>query len=64
MWEDLEFDPERIPMFKLIFHSLQILFGFVSWALGIAVFRADGSRVVGNNGWTFGVVWKTHHYPF
>lgn len=55
MWEDLEFDPERIPMFKLIFHSLQILFGFVSWALGIAVFRADGSRVVGNNGWTFGV---------
>ncbi|KAK3299408.1 uncharacterized protein B0H64DRAFT_388395 [Chaetomium fimeti] len=55
MWEDLEFDPERIPMFKLIFHSVQILFGFVSWALGIAVFRAEGSRIVGNNGWTFGV---------
>ncbi|KAK4041661.1 hypothetical protein C8A01DRAFT_14640 [Parachaetomium inaequale] len=55
MWEDLEFDPERIPTFKLVFHSLQILFGFVSWALGIAVFRADGSKVVGNNGWTFAV---------
>ncbi|KAH6845576.1 hypothetical protein B0I37DRAFT_188668 [Chaetomium sp. MPI-CAGE-AT-0009] len=55
MWEDLEFDPERTPMFKLIFHSLQIVFAFVSWALGIAVFRADGSRIVGNNGWTFGV---------
>lgn len=57
MWEDLELDPERIPTFKLVFHSLQILFGFVSWCLEIAVFRAENSRIVGNNGWTFGVVW-------
>ncbi|KAL2145495.1 hypothetical protein VTI28DRAFT_7131 [Corynascus sepedonium] len=55
MWEDLELDPERIPTFKLVFHSLQILFGFVSWCLEIAVFRAENSRIVGNNGWTFGV---------
>jgi len=55
MWEDLEFDPEGIPTFKLVFHSLQVLCGFISWALEIAVFRADGSKVVGNNGWTFGV---------
>ncbi|KAK4242277.1 hypothetical protein C8A03DRAFT_40398 [Achaetomium macrosporum] len=55
MWEDLELDPERIPTFKLVFHSLQILFGFVSWALEIAVFRADKSKIVGNNGWTFAV---------
>jgi hypothetical protein len=56
MWEDLELDPERIPMFKLVFHSAQILFAFVSWCLGIAVFRNDEARIVGNNGWTFGVV--------
>ncbi|KAK4143724.1 uncharacterized protein C8A04DRAFT_37148 [Dichotomopilus funicola] len=55
MWEDLEFDAEKIPTYKLIFHGLQILFGFVSWALAIAVFRDDKSRIVGNNGWTFGV---------
>jgi hypothetical protein len=56
MFENLELDPEHIPTFKLVFHSLQILFGFVSWALEIAVFRADKSKIVGNNGWTFGVV--------
>lgn len=56
MWEELELDPERIPTFKLVFHSAQILFGFVTWCLEIAVFRADGSSIVGNNGWTFAVV--------
>ncbi|KAK3904402.1 hypothetical protein C8A05DRAFT_42508 [Staphylotrichum tortipilum] len=54
MWEDLEMDPERIPIFKLVFHSLQILLGFVSWCLNIAVFRADEAKIAGN-GWTFGV---------
>lgn len=65
MWEDLELDPERIPLFKLVFHSLQILFAFVLWCLEIAVFRAEGSKIVGNNGWTFAAVWAsprvTHH---
>ncbi|KAL2136914.1 hypothetical protein VTI74DRAFT_75 [Chaetomium olivicolor] len=55
MWEDLELDPERIPTFKLVFHSLQIVFGFVVWCLEIAVFRADQAKIVGNNGWTFAV---------
>ncbi|KAJ4306479.1 hypothetical protein N0V88_001282 [Collariella sp. IMI 366227] len=55
MWEDLELDPERIPTFKLVFHSLQIVFGFVSWCLEIAVFRADKAKITGNNGWTFAV---------
>lgn len=55
MWEDLELDPERIPTFKLVFHSLQIVLGFVSWCLEIAVFRADKAKITGNNGWTFGV---------
>ncbi|KAK4127398.1 hypothetical protein N657DRAFT_641383 [Parathielavia appendiculata] len=56
MWEDLELDPERIPTFKLIFHSLQILFAFILWCIEIAVFRDSKSKIVGNNGWTFGVV--------
>ncbi|KAK4104739.1 hypothetical protein N658DRAFT_442440 [Parathielavia hyrcaniae] len=56
MWDDFELDPERIPTFKLIFHGLQILFAFIAWCLEIAVFRDDKSKIVGNNGWTFGVV--------
>lgn len=55
MWEDIEMDPERIPMLKLVFHSLQIVLGFVTWCLNIAVFRADKAKIAGN-GWTFGVV--------
>jgi hypothetical protein len=56
MWEDLEISPEGIPTFKLAFHSAQILFAFIAWCLEIAVFRDDKSKIVGNNGWTFGVV--------
>lgn len=56
MWEDIEFDPEKIPAFKLGFHIAQIIFAFVLWCLEIAVFRNDGARIVGNNGWTFAVV--------
>ncbi|KXX78468.1 hypothetical protein MMYC01_205593 [Madurella mycetomatis] len=56
MWEDIEFDPEQIPAFKLGFHIAQIIFAFVLWCLEIAVFRNDEARIVGNNGWTFAVV--------
>ncbi len=56
MWEDFEFDPERIPLFKLIFHCAQIGFAFICWILEIVVFRADGAAINGNNGWTFAVV--------
>ena len=56
MWEEIEFDPERIPLFKLIGHGLQIVFVFVLWCLEITVFRADGAAINGNNGWTFAVV--------
>lgn len=61
MWENLELDPERIPLFKLIFHVLQIAFAFVLWCLEIAVFKNSSAKIVGKNGWTFGVVclyWK------
>lgn len=56
MWEDLEIDPENIPTFKLVFHSLQIVCGFIGWCLEIAVFRDKDSKIVGNNGWAFAVV--------
>ncbi|KAK1760670.1 hypothetical protein QBC47DRAFT_11793 [Echria macrotheca] len=55
MWEDMEFDPEKIPTFKLAAHSAQIVCAFVLWCLEIAVFRADGSVINGNVGWTFAV---------
>ncbi|GAB1314266.1 Chaperone-binding protein [Madurella fahalii] len=55
MWEDIEFDPEQIPAFKLGFHIAQIVFAFVLWCLEIAVFRNNEARIVGNNGWTFAV---------
>ena len=56
MWEEIEFDPEKIPLFKLLAHGLQIIFVFVAWCLEITVFRAEGAAVNGNNGWTFAVV--------
>ncbi|KAL2119224.1 hypothetical protein VTJ04DRAFT_6184 [Mycothermus thermophilus] len=59
MWEDLEIDPENIPTFKLVFHSLQIVCGFIGWCLEIAVFRDKDSKIVGNNGWAFAVFFLT-----
>ncbi len=52
----IELDPDRVPLFKLILHSLQIVIGFVFWVLEIAVFTGKDAKVVGNNGWAFGVV--------
>jgi len=59
MFENLELDPERIPLFKLIFHILQIVFAFVLWCLEIAVFKNSSAKIVGKNGWTFGVFFLT-----
>lgn len=52
----VEFDPDRVPTIKLGLHIAQIVIGFTLWVLEIAVFTAKGSKVVGNNGWTFAVV--------
>ncbi|KAK5993630.1 hypothetical protein PT974_07065 [Cladobotryum mycophilum] len=48
-------DPQIIPGVKLGLHSFQIIFSFVLWCLEIAVFRGDDAKIVGLNGWTFGV---------
>lgn len=55
-FEQMDSHAESIPIAKLVLHVLQMVLGFIAWALGIAVFRADGAEVNANNGWTFGVV--------
>ena len=52
----MEIDPDRVPLFKLILHLVQIAVAFVVWVLEITVFTGKDAKVVGNNGWTFGVV--------
>lgn len=52
----LEWDPDYVPGVKLGLHTAQIVLSFVLWCLEIAVFRADDAEIVGQNGWTFGVV--------
>lgn len=56
MFDDLQINPDRIPLYKLILHVAQIGFSFVAWILAIVVFRAKNSSVSGPNGWAFGVV--------
>ncbi|KAM3510690.1 hypothetical protein MY11210_005671 [Beauveria gryllotalpidicola] len=50
----IEFDPDHVPPIKLGLHIAQIVLAFVLWVLEIVVFTGKGSKVVGNNGWTFG----------
>jgi len=56
MWEALEVNAEHVPAFKLGFHLAQVVLALVLWCIEIAVFRAEGSTVTGNVGWTFAVV--------
>ncbi|KAK4453662.1 hypothetical protein QBC34DRAFT_394672 [Podospora aff. communis PSN243] len=58
-FEDLELNAEHVPKFKLAFHIGQIVFALVLWCMEIAVFRAEGSIVTGNVGWTFAVCFLT-----
>lgn len=52
----LEWDPNYVPSVKLGLHIAQIVASFVLWCIAIAVFRGKDAEIVGNNGWTFGVV--------
>ncbi|KEY73307.1 hypothetical protein S7711_01426 [Stachybotrys chartarum IBT 7711] len=52
---EFEWNPDLVPKVKLGVHALQIVLSFVVWCMEIAVFRAEDARIVGNNGWTFGV---------
>lgn len=55
----LELDPDLVPKLKLGLHSAQILVALVGSCMGIAVFVGKDAKVVGNNGWTFGVFFLT-----
>ncbi|KAL6849325.1 hypothetical protein ACO1O0_008864 [Amphichorda felina] len=50
-----EWDPNYVPPVKLGLHCAQILLSFVLWCLELAVFNGKDSKIVGTNGWTFGV---------
>ncbi|CCE28533.1 hypothetical protein E4U22_006099 [Claviceps purpurea] len=55
----LEFDPDLVPKAKMGLHCAQILLAIVAWCMEIAVFVGEDAKVVGNNGWTFGVFFLT-----
>ncbi|KAH6686349.1 hypothetical protein F5X68DRAFT_15381 [Plectosphaerella plurivora] len=55
MFDNFEFNPELVPNVKLGVHAVQVVVGLVIWCLEIAVFTGKESKIVGNNGWTFGV---------
>ncbi|KAK0754747.1 hypothetical protein B0T18DRAFT_435045 [Schizothecium vesticola] len=55
MWDDIELNTDHIPALKLAFHIGQFVCTLVLWCMEIAVFRAEGSVVNGNVGWTFAV---------
>ncbi|EHA51531.1 hypothetical protein MCOR27_004223 [Pyricularia oryzae] len=55
VWEDIEFDADKVPGIKLALHIAQIVFAVIAWVLEIIVFRAEGSVINGNVGWTFAV---------
>lgn len=52
----MEWDPNYVPPVKMVLHIAQGILIFVLWCLELAVFNADKAKIVGNNGWTFGVV--------
>lgn len=52
----IEFDPDRVPPFKMGLHLAQVFLAFVLWVMEIVVFTGKDAQVVGNNGWTFAAV--------
>jgi hypothetical protein len=54
--ETLNINPDKVPNIKLGLHVAQIILGLTIFILEIIVFRADGSKINGNNGWPFGLV--------
>lgn len=55
MFDNFEFNPDLVPKVKLGVHAVQVVIGVVIWCLEIAVFTGSEAKIVGNNGWTFGV---------
>lgn len=52
----MEWDPNYVPPVKMGLHAAQLVLTFVLWCLELAVFNGKDAKIVGKNGWTFGVV--------
>ncbi|KAI0016243.1 hypothetical protein F4780DRAFT_704785 [Xylariomycetidae sp. FL0641] len=55
LFEKLDFDPDKVPTAKLALHVAQVVLALVVFILEIIVFRAEDSKINGNNGWPFGL---------
>ncbi|KAI1117299.1 hypothetical protein F5Y14DRAFT_448232 [Nemania sp. NC0429] len=53
--DKLNINPDKVPNIKLGLHLAQAVLGLTVFILEIIVFRADGSKINGNNGWPFGL---------
>jgi len=54
--EKMNINPDKIPNIKLVLHIAQVILALTIFILEIIVFRADRSKINGNNGWPFGLV--------
>ncbi|KAI0457902.1 hypothetical protein F5B21DRAFT_55537 [Xylaria acuta] len=53
--EKLNINPDKIPNIKGGLHLAQLILALTIFVLEIVLFRADGAKINGNNGWPFGL---------
>ncbi|KAI0537804.1 hypothetical protein GGR58DRAFT_327770 [Xylaria digitata] len=53
--EKLNINPDKVPNIKLGLHVAQVILVLTIFILEIILFRADNSKINGNNGWPFGL---------
>ncbi|KAI1654063.1 hypothetical protein F4813DRAFT_233185 [Daldinia decipiens] len=55
LFEKLDVNPDKVPNTKFGLHIFQGVLAIVIFILEIILFRADDSKINGNNGWPFGL---------
>ncbi|KAI0119610.1 hypothetical protein F4814DRAFT_439136 [Daldinia grandis] len=55
LFEKLDVNPDKVPNTKLGLHIFQGVLAIVIFILEIVLFRAEGSKIDGNDGWPFGL---------
>ncbi|KAI1429538.1 hypothetical protein F5Y12DRAFT_726772 [Xylaria sp. FL1777] len=53
--EKLNINPDKVPTIKLGIHGAQVILALTIFILEIIVFKAQDSKINGNNGWPFGL---------
>ncbi|KAI0434694.1 hypothetical protein F5Y09DRAFT_215737 [Xylaria sp. FL1042] len=53
--EKLNINPDSVPNIKLGIHVAQVILALTIFILEIILFRADDSKITGNNAWPFGL---------